>query len=230
PEVFAVGAIIAGLPYGVASNVREALSGMFQSSARDAAELGDLVRNASSHRGPWPKLSVWHGSADRTVNPANADEIVKQWLDVHQLPSAPMSEADVDGYPRQIWWNADGETVVESYTITNMAHGTPLGIGDNDERYGAQGAFLIEAGISSSYHIATFFGLTRRLRQPKATAKAVMAAAAKERAKPFPIVAPVTLLGPDLATTLWPLTSPVHRAAPPPKPRRSIEVGSIITR
>jgi len=31
-----------------------------------------------------------------------------------------------------------GETVVESYTITDMAHGTPLGIGDNDERYGAR--------------------------------------------------------------------------------------------
>jgi len=160
PELFAGGAIIAGLPFGVATNMREALSGMYQSPSRPAGELGDLVRNASDHKGPWPKLSVWHGSADRTVNPANADEIVKQWLDVHQLPSAPMSEADVDGYPRQIWWNADGETIVESYSITNMAHGTPLGVGDNDERYGAQGAFLIEAGISSSYHIANFFGLT----------------------------------------------------------------------
>src|SRR5213595_2635394 len=75
PEVFAGGAIIAGLPYGVASNVREALSGMFQSPSRPAGELGELVRNASSHRGPWPKISVWHGSADRTVNPANANEI-----------------------------------------------------------------------------------------------------------------------------------------------------------
>jgi hypothetical protein len=107
-QLFAA-AIIAGLPFGVATNMREALSGMFQSPSRPAAELGDLVRNASSHKGPWPKLSVWHGSADRTVNPANADEIVKQWLDVHGLPSAPMSEADVDGYPRQVWWNADGE-------------------------------------------------------------------------------------------------------------------------
>jgi poly(hydroxyalkanoate) depolymerase family esterase len=143
PEVFAGGAVVAGLPFGVATNVREALSGMFQSSARPAAELGDLVRNASSHKGPWPKLSVWHGSADRTVNPANANEIVKQWLDVHGLPSAPMSEANVDGYPRQIWWNADGETIIESYSITDMAHGMPLGTADNDERYGAQGAFLI---------------------------------------------------------------------------------------
>ena len=51
PEVFAGGAIIAGLPFGVASNVREALSGMFQSPSRPASELGDLVRNASKHKG-----------------------------------------------------------------------------------------------------------------------------------------------------------------------------------
>src|SRR5436190_14619278 len=229
PEVFAGGAIIAGLPFGIATNVREALGGMMQSTSRPAGKLGDLVRKASKHKGPWPKVSVWHGSADRTVNPGNANEIVKQWLDVHGLPSAPMSAGEVDGHPREVWWNADGETVVESYTITDMAHGTPLGLAGNDEPYGAEGAVLIEAGISSSYHIATFFGLTRRLRQPKVTAKAVMAAAAKERAKPFPIVAPVTLLGPELATTLWPLTT-VHRTAPPPKPRRSIDVGSFITR
>ncbi len=66
----------------------------------------------------------------------------------------------VDGYPRQAWWNKDGETLVESYAITGMAHGTPLGLADNDQRYGVEGAFLIEAGISSSYHIAKFFGLT----------------------------------------------------------------------
>jgi poly(hydroxyalkanoate) depolymerase family esterase len=191
PEVFAGGAIIAGLPYGVATNVREALNGMFQSSSHPAGELGDLVRNASNHKGPWPKLSVWHGSADRTVNPANADEIVKQWLDVHDLPAAPMSVGTVDGYPHQVWWNADGETIVESYTITDMAHGTPLGLADNDERYGAQGAFLIEAGISSSYHIANFFGLTEWIAQPqevlkeasKETSKETSNEAAKETAK-----------------------------------------------
>ena len=83
PEVFAAGAIIAGLPYGVAKNMREALSGMFQSTSRPGRELGDLVRKASNHRGPWPKVSVWHGSADRTVNPANAEkaraELASAW-------------------------------------------------------------------------------------------------------------------------------------------------------
>jgi hypothetical protein len=55
-----------------------------------------------------------------------------------------------------------------------MAHGTPLGIGSDEERYGLEGAFLIEAGISSSWHIAQFFGLTAGL--PKS---AIMASAAQ---------------------------------------------------
>jgi poly(hydroxyalkanoate) depolymerase family esterase len=227
PEVFAGGAIIAGLPYGIASNVREALNGMMQSPQRPASELGDLVRNASKHKGPWPKLSVWHGSADRTVNPGNADEIVKQWLDVHGLPLAPMSAADVDGYPREVWWNSDGETVVESYTITNMAHGTPLGLADNDERYGEGGAFLIEAGISSSYHIANFFGLTERIRQPKAAPTGI----SREHANTISMTVPVPAPEPDLATVLWPQARSSRRAEPPQKPpRRAIDVGAVITR
>ncbi len=125
PDVFAGGAIIAGLPYGIAANVQQALSGMFQSPSRPARELGDLVRHASPHKGPWPKLSVWHGSADKTVNPSNADAIVKQWLDLHRLPATPMSQSMVDGYPRAVWWNANGETLVEF---------------DHDHRHGARHA------------------------------------------------------------------------------------------
>jgi poly(hydroxyalkanoate) depolymerase family esterase len=238
PELFAGGAVIAGLPFGVATNVREALNGMYQSASRAAGELGDLVRNASHHRGPWPKLSVWHGSADRTVNPANANEIVKQWLDLHGLPAAPMSEGIVDGYPRQIWWNADGETIIESYTITDMAHGTPLGVADNDERYGAQGAFLIEAGISSSYHIANFFGLTQWIHQPKAAAKTATKAASeapKQAAKSVPVIPPVGMAElstmPDLSKVLWPLTTLNARPEPAREPkRRAIDVGAVITR
>jgi len=237
PELFAGGAIIAGLPFGVATNMREALNGMFQSPSRPAGELGELVRNASNHKGPWPKLSVWHGSADRTVNPANASEIVKQWLDVHGLPLVPMSEGTVDGYPHQVWWNADGETTVESYTITNMAHGTPLGVGDNDECYGAQGAFLIEAGISSSYHIASFFGLTEGIGQPSANAKQPAKSfpnqVSKQATKPLP--APAAVRTPDIAAVLWPLATlnrqPENRQAEPPRqPPRRLDVGAVITR
>jgi poly(hydroxyalkanoate) depolymerase family esterase len=241
PELFAGGAVIAGLPFGVATNVREALNGMFQSPSHPAGELGNLVRKASTHKGPWPKISVWHGSADRTVNPANANEIVKQWLDVHDLPAAPMSEGTVDGYPHQVWWNADGETTVESYTITNMAHGTPLGVGDNDERYGAQGAFLIEAGISSSYHIASFFGLTDRVAQPRAMSKQAGKEASKQvsrqapkqpsKVTAAPIPAPAAVQTPDIATVLKPLAIFNLQQSKRRRPsRRAIGVGGVITR
>jgi poly(hydroxyalkanoate) depolymerase family esterase len=249
PEVFAAGAIIAGLPHGVAANVRQAVSGMLRPQARPAEELGNHVRNASKHRAPWPKVSVWHGTADRTVNPANADEIVKQWLDVHRLPASPMAEGTVDGYPHQVWWNTDGETVVESFTITDMAHGTPLGKAENDQRYGREGAFLIEAGISSSHHIANFFGLTEGI--PK-LAKAPARVDESPSAKLIPLASPLSAPVADLGKALQPLLAATEAPSTPAKPkasgaakpkagqhqasqpktkrRRAIDVGAVITR
>jgi poly(hydroxyalkanoate) depolymerase family esterase len=229
PDVFAGGAIIAGLPFGIASNVREALGGMMQPGSRPADVLGDLVRKASKHKGPWPKVSVWHGTADRTVSPGNANEILKQWLDVHSLPAAPMSTGEVGGHPREVWWNADGETIVESYTITDMAHGTPLGLTGTDERYGAAGAFLLEAGIASSYHIAEFFGLTARVSEP---VEAAVTDAAQGAAPTVRSLATETIQSIDLAARLW---SRSHKPVPPPKPapnqpKRGINVSAVITR
>lgn len=159
PEVFAGGAIIAGLPYGAATNVQQAFESMFQSPSRPAREWGGLVRKASSHRGPWPRVSVWHGDADKTVIPSNAGEIIKQWTEVHGLPLFPSMRAKVDGYPREVWINEAGDEVIESYTITNMAHGTPLAMGEAEGACGAAGPFLLPVGISSSYHVAKFFGI-----------------------------------------------------------------------
>jgi feruloyl esterase len=162
PELFAAGAIIAGLPHGSAGNVQQAFESMFQGRARPAQEWGDEVRRASKHRGPWPRVSVWHGDIDATVKPVNADSIVQQWTNVHGITSGP-AEHIVDGYRRQVW-RRDGVDVIESYSITGMAHGTPLATGTSDQACGEVGPFLLEVGISSSYHIAKFFGLTGKVR------------------------------------------------------------------
>ncbi len=155
--LFAGGAIIAGLPYGAATNVQQAFENMYRCPPRAAPAWGDLVRQASSHKGPWPRVSVWHGGADVTVIPPHATEIIKQWTDVHGLPAWPSFEPIVDGYPRQVWVNAAGDDLIESYTIPSMAHGTPLATGAANDQCGAAGPFLLEVGISSSYHIAKFF-------------------------------------------------------------------------
>ena len=95
PEIFAGGAIIAGLPYGSAPSVQEAFEAMFNDRAPSSRALGDHVRGASNHPGPWPKISVWHGTADTVVRPSNADHIIKQWLDVQKLTERPSGEEQI---------------------------------------------------------------------------------------------------------------------------------------
>ena len=107
-----------------AAGVREHVPRAVRTPRRRGATM---CAHASPHRGPWPRVSIWHGDADAVVKPINAESLVRQWTDVHGIDSAPIEDR-VDGYPRQVW-RRDGIDLVESYTITGMAHGTPLATG-----------------------------------------------------------------------------------------------------
>jgi feruloyl esterase len=162
PEMFRGGAVIAGLPYGCASTVHEALDCMFNGHPRPAERLGARARAAAGHRGAWPTLSVWHGSADTTVHPDNAGELVKQWTDLHGLSATPSVNETVAGCPRQAWLDADGRVLVESITVPGMGHGVPLrpARGETDlEGCGEAGAYMLDVGVSSTRHIAAGWGL-----------------------------------------------------------------------
>jgi len=159
PEVFAGGAVLAGVPYRSADNMQEAFESIFQGRGRGPCEWGDLVRGASPHQGPWPRVSVWHGDADSAVKPVNADEIVKQWTDVHGVADSPCIERTQAGHSHRVWQGADGKPLVESYTIRGMSHGAPLSTGDRPDQCGTAAPFFNEVGISSAFHIADFWGL-----------------------------------------------------------------------
>jgi feruloyl esterase len=159
PEVFAGGAIIAGLPYGSAGTVQAAFETMAQGSDRSPKEWGDLMRSGSPHRGPWPKLSIWHGSADHIVNPRNAEEIVKQWTNVHGLSAEPDFVRRVRGHSRRVWRDETGADLIEAYIISGMGHGVPLAPGHGANHCGHAGAFHLDVGLSSSLQIAKFWGI-----------------------------------------------------------------------
>src|SRR6516164_3965806 len=106
PEVFSGGAIIAGLPYGCASNVQQAFETMFTEQGHAALALGDCVRTASRHRGPWPKISVWHGAGDPIVNPSNSEEIIRQWTNLHGLSENPSRQELIESCTRRVWSDA----------------------------------------------------------------------------------------------------------------------------
>jgi poly(hydroxyalkanoate) depolymerase family esterase len=126
PEVFAGGAIIAGLPYGCASNVQQAFEAMFTEHGHTAQALGDRVRAASRHRGPWPKISVWHGTSDPIVKPFNGEDIIRQWTNVHGLSDRPSYQESTGSHTRRVWNDANREALIEAFTIRGMAHGVPL--------------------------------------------------------------------------------------------------------
>jgi poly(hydroxyalkanoate) depolymerase family esterase len=174
PQVFAGGAIIAGLPYGCASNAPEAFDRMRGHGLPTEPKLQALLRQASPHDGPWPTLSVWHGTADRTVDPANAAAIVAQWRGVHQAEATPASSV-VDGNVRRAWRDPEGREVIEEYSILGMGHGAPLATLGPDG-LGAPAPFMIEAGISSTRHIARFWGLAQAQLRAQSAVQRVPAA------------------------------------------------------
>ncbi len=156
PEVFAGGAIIAGLPFGAAANVPEALTSMRRAPVRSPQDWGDVVRKASSHSGRWPSLSVWHGDADTTVHAGNAEALLAQWSDLHGLAADPSETSQGENFTRRTWHDADGAALLQSHIIAGMAHGAPIHTAADD---GHAGPFFIEAGLSSTLQIASFWGL-----------------------------------------------------------------------
>ncbi len=123
-------------------------------------KLDALVRGASKFSGPWPTISVWHGDSDTTVDNSNASAIVRQWQKIHKVEGPPTRVERVDGFPREVWCDPDGRVVIEHYIIEDMGHGTPISA-EGDEGLGEEGKYMLEVGISSTRHIADFWGLTR---------------------------------------------------------------------
>ena len=157
PETFAAGALVAGLPYGAAADVRQALAVMSGTPTLSAQAWGDKVRAASGHGGPWPRVSVWHGDADTTVTPGAAAAVAQQWADVHRAVGGDLGSS---GARRAfaVWRDRDGRAVVELHRIAGMGHGAPLQ-GSGEGAVGRAGPFLLDVGVNSSLEIAQGWGI-----------------------------------------------------------------------
>jgi len=158
PEMFAGGGVVAGIAYRCAASMIDAFSCMNPGKNQTPAALGNSVRGASSHQGPWPTVSIWQGTADYTVAQANATELVEQWTNVHGIPATPTSTDTVAGYPHAMY-AAGGRTVVERFTITNMGHGQPLDPGTGATQCGQAGAYLLDVNICAAWHMGNAWQL-----------------------------------------------------------------------
>lgn len=161
PDLFAAGAIIAGLPFASANNLPEALERMRGQGSPARYELAARLRTASGRDFAQPAISVWHGSQDRIVAPSNATAIVDQWRDAHGLGDRAGKVDAVDGHRRETWRDERGHIQVERYDVGGMGHGTPLDTRDG-EACGTVGPHMLEAGICSTRVIAASWGLVAK--------------------------------------------------------------------
>lgn len=158
PELFAAGAIIGGLPYGIASGVGQAFERMRGHKAPSVSQLQLALTTAAIKLGDYPRISVWHGTHDQTVKPVNAEQIVQQWAGVHHVSGTPDVIETINGHSRKVWLDERGRQVIEVNLITGMAHGVPLSFAA-EAPLGNSGPFMLEAGVSSTARIARSWGL-----------------------------------------------------------------------
>lgn len=153
PDVFAAGAIVAGLPFGVARSTAEALDCMAQGPGLPPTVLAERVRAVAPAATRWPLISIWQGDADRTVVPANATALASQWAALH---GAREAEAPRDTGVRRQLWRAAGLVVVEQVWLPGLAHGLPIDVAAG---LGHAAPFMLDVGLSAPARIAAGWGI-----------------------------------------------------------------------
>jgi poly(hydroxyalkanoate) depolymerase family esterase len=132
PEVFKGGSEFAGVPAGcwAAGNPDGSWSSQCAGGqvTHTAQEWGNLARamypGYSGHR---PRVQLFHGDADSTINYRNHTEAIKQWTNVLGLSTDPTTTETVTlgshQATRQRWQNSCGYVVLDAFTSRGGDHG-----------------------------------------------------------------------------------------------------------
>ena len=159
PDRFAAGSIMAGLPFKCATDVNGAYKCQSPGVVKTPAQWGDLVRGGyTGFTGSYPRVQIWQGTSDTTVAPANADELVKQWTNVHGADQIA-DQTETIGMATRTAYQQGGQTVVELYKIAGMGHGIAIGDDAGGPCTATAAAFFLDVHVCSTRRTAEFFGL-----------------------------------------------------------------------
>jgi poly(hydroxyalkanoate) depolymerase family esterase len=131
PDVFKAGAAFMGVPFACFPNESDYLASNSVcangNNNKTPQQWGDLVRAAyPGYTGTYPRMQLWHGTADTVVNYKNLQMEVDQWTNVHGISNTPTStDTSHSGWTRQRYANSAGTTQVESITVAGAGHSLP---------------------------------------------------------------------------------------------------------
>ncbi len=149
PDVFAAVGVHSGLPAGAASDLGSALAAM-----RGAAPVG----RSQATRAEGVRTVVFHGSADTTVHPSNAQRLIDRARGADAGPAQITRGTDGGrGWQRAVFAGPDGVARAENWQIDGAGHAWSGG--------DAAGSFADAAGPDASDRMVRFF-----LRLPDPTA------------------------------------------------------------
>ncbi|MFL5280992.1 MAG: alpha/beta hydrolase family esterase [Rhodopila sp.] len=160
PDLFAAGATVAGMPIGAARSALQALARMATAGPqRSADQWAAQVRAVAptGFAGPWPRLSIWQGQADRTVASGNAMLLARQWCALHGIVEASALQHVQSGVQHRIWVLPGGRgsrPAVEMWSLPRLAHAYPIDMPRTEPI-----RFVEPAAVDATAGIARFFGL-----------------------------------------------------------------------
>jgi acetylxylan esterase len=130
PDVFKAGAAFMGVPFGcfAGTEVDEWNTACADGQvSMTPQQWGNLVRNADpGYTGPRPRVQLWHGTADPTLNYNNFGEEIKQWTNVLGVSQTPTStDQPQSGWTRTQYADGSGTVQVEAYSIAGAGHVLP---------------------------------------------------------------------------------------------------------
>ena len=122
PDVFKAGAAFAGVPVGADGWGGDQMSVTPQ-------QWGDWVRACDpGYSGTRPRVELWHGTADTTVNYNSFIEAEREWTNVLGLSADPTSTVSTTikggSYTEQIWQDSSGNILLDAWTQIDGDHGT----------------------------------------------------------------------------------------------------------
>src|SRR3954466_3495881 len=84
---------------------------------------------AGSRRAVWPRVSLWQGTDDRTVDPQNLVELMEQWTAAHGVDQVPEREESTPAYRHREYKDSRGDTKVETFEFPTLGHAVPINPG-----------------------------------------------------------------------------------------------------
>jgi poly(hydroxyalkanoate) depolymerase family esterase len=131
PDVFKAGAAFMGVPHACfATTDGSSWNSQCANGQRimTAQQWGDLVRSAyPGYTGARPRMQLWHGTADTTLQYPNFGEEIKQWTNVHGLSQTPsMTDTPQSGWTRTRYGGTGAQVPVEGISLQGVGHSLPL--------------------------------------------------------------------------------------------------------